>query len=300
MADLSDVETALVTLISAAVYPTGTGNPSAVGAPCRIYRGWPEATALNADLAAGTMNVTVFADPGLTRNTSRYWPVPQQISTVAPTVTVTVSGAVVTIGGTVTAGNVVGIAYGGSAQMTGVAYAALSSDTPATIAAAIAGLTPGAAATGAVVTMPSPLNVTGAVMVPQQASIEVRRQDQGFRISCWCNTPATRDTTAALIDNAIAGLRDANGNLTRFMPILPGASGWIRYLRGYVNDVPTKDTLWRRDLSYMVEYPTTNISVDPAVLFAGVASAMGGGPGRAIGILEPGWFGTLSFGESGF
>ncbi len=43
MADQSDVETALVALASAALYPNGTEAASVPGVNCRIYRGWPRA-----------------------------------------------------------------------------------------------------------------------------------------------------------------------------------------------------------------------------------------------------------------
>ena len=46
MADLADVETALVGLTTAALYPGGSAASSSVGADCRIYRGWPTPTAL--------------------------------------------------------------------------------------------------------------------------------------------------------------------------------------------------------------------------------------------------------------
>ena len=60
MADISDVENALVAAISAALYPNGAGGASAAGLPCRIYRGWPNGRALDDDLAGGVASVTIF------------------------------------------------------------------------------------------------------------------------------------------------------------------------------------------------------------------------------------------------
>ena len=65
MADQSDVEIALVNVVAAALYPDGTDKFSVPGPDCRIYRGWPNSAALDADLAAGKINVTVF--PGRRR-----------------------------------------------------------------------------------------------------------------------------------------------------------------------------------------------------------------------------------------
>ena len=71
MADQSDVEAVLVALASAALYPQGIDADSVCGQPCRVYRGWPNPLALDADLAAGRVNVTVFPVDGATRNTTR-------------------------------------------------------------------------------------------------------------------------------------------------------------------------------------------------------------------------------------
>ena len=55
---------ALVNVVSAALYPNGTSEASVPGPDCRIYRGWPNSAALDADLAAGKINVTVFPGGG--------------------------------------------------------------------------------------------------------------------------------------------------------------------------------------------------------------------------------------------
>lgn len=50
MADLSDVSTALVTLVTGVVYPNGIGQPSITGNPVVVYSGWPNMTQLKTDL----------------------------------------------------------------------------------------------------------------------------------------------------------------------------------------------------------------------------------------------------------
>ena len=276
MADLSDVESALVGLIAGALFPSTTYLPgsfalSAAGTTLKAYRGWPESATLANDLAAGKAHVSVFPLDGMTRNTTRFFPVPFVTSPAVPTLTATASGAVVTLGGTATAGNVVGVAYGSGPTRTASAYAALAGDTPTTIAAALAAKIAGATASGPVLTLPSPLNVVALTMVPQSVLTEVRRQDQGFRVSCWCPTPAARDAICAMIDAGLAGLRDANGNLTQRFTIKPGDVGWLRYKQTGTNDLPSRDRVWRRDLLYTVEYPTTAIEADPLMLFGGGA-----------------------------
>ena len=77
MAGQQDVENAIVSLIATASYPAGTAAASAIAGPdgmvtCRVYRGMPNAPALEADLARGVMHATVFAEPGGVRNVTRY------------------------------------------------------------------------------------------------------------------------------------------------------------------------------------------------------------------------------------
>lgn len=71
MADLSDVESSLVTVIAGLLYPNGTGQPSSVGIPCKVFAGWPTAAQLDADLVAGVANVSVYPTQ-IERNTTRY------------------------------------------------------------------------------------------------------------------------------------------------------------------------------------------------------------------------------------
>jgi hypothetical protein len=272
MADLSDVENALVAIVAGALFPSaylpGAYQASAVGTVCKLYRGWPESANLNADMALGRAHVSVFSDPGMTRNVSR-WPINTvQISAFTPTLTVAVSGATVTIGGTVTAGNVVGLQFGKPSAA--YAYAALSTDTLATIAAAIVAKIPGATSSGAVITLPTVLGVGAGVMVLQNALTVTRQQEQGIRVSIWAPTPAARDNIAAVIDNALACLKNAiSGAPTRFFPVGSSEFARLAYRTTYSNDMPARDRIWRRDLCYTVEYPTTLIEQDPAVLFAG-------------------------------
>src|SRR5690242_4735388 len=112
MADQSDVEDALVELVSAALYPNGTSAGSVPGPDCRVYRGWPNSAALDADLAAGRVNVTVFPGSGTGRTTTRY---PQQWAgpPATPSLTAMVSGTSVTFSGKADVGQIAGILIDG-------------------------------------------------------------------------------------------------------------------------------------------------------------------------------------------
>jgi hypothetical protein len=257
MADQSDVENALVALAANALYPNGSGASSLPGPDCRIYRGWPNSAALNSDLAAGVINVTVFpqGEPG--HNTTRY---SQQWlgSPAQPTFTASVSGSSVTIGGTAGLGQLVGILVNNISYV----YAALAGDTPETVAANLA--TAARAdwivnLSGATLTVAGAASILARVVADASVMQEVRRQDQGFRITCWCPTPATRDASASAIDLLLVSFQ--------FIDLADGSLGRLRYRGTLVFDQSQDALLYRRDLLYDVEYPTTVTALQPAMLF---------------------------------
>src|SRR5580704_8874189 len=135
MADESDVETALANAASVALYPNGPRAASVPGPDCRVYRGWPTSGALDADLAIGTINVTVFPSARVGRTTTRYatrW----SGTPATPVLYATVAGTVVTFAGVAAAGQVAGILADGQSY----AYLIRSGDTPELVAANLASL----------------------------------------------------------------------------------------------------------------------------------------------------------------
>ena len=131
MADQADVETVLAGLVSGVLYPQGVTAPSVLGVVCRVYRGWPNSAALDADLAAGVVNVTVFPQAGHERNTTR-WPDECALQAwVSPTLTVSVDGVTATFAGAAGLGQVAGLLVDGVA----VVHRLVGNDTPASVAA---------------------------------------------------------------------------------------------------------------------------------------------------------------------
>jgi hypothetical protein len=257
MADQSHVETALVALTSAALYPQGTGSASVAGLDCRIYRGWPNSAALDNDLRNNVINVTVFPSHGSGRLTTRY--VEEWVGSPAqPTLTASVSGVTVTFAGSADPGQVAGILVDGQSY----AYRTQAGDTPASVAANIAVL---ARATRIVPLFGTSITLTGAgelrarVVADAPVQKEVRRQEQVFQVTCWCPTPATRDTAAAAIDQALAALS--------FIDLDDGTQGRLLYSGTTVFDQSEDALLYRRDLLYSVEYATILTSPAPAMLF---------------------------------
>ncbi len=258
MADQSDVETTLVGLIVAALYPAGTSGPSAVGTLARVYRGWPTAAALDADLLAGFINVSVFPVDGGGHTTTRYPETWYPIVAQAPTLTATLSGTTATFGGAGGAGQVAGLMVDGRTYV----YRTTSGDTPASVAANLATLARADAIvglTGASISVPGAGRMLARVVADTGAVQEVRRQVRDFRVSCWCSTPALRDQAAATIYRALAPLH--------FIALPDGSAGRLTYAGGNVFDQSQNATLYRRDLVYSVEYPTMLSALLPAMLF---------------------------------
>ena len=290
MADLSDVEAALVSLIAGYVFPNPGYLPGssvasrAVAVPVptiavpspvsglvsvRLYRGWPESAALDADLRASVAHISVFSEQGVTRNVSRYSSDPVQISVTVPTITATLSGYNVTLAGAITAGNVVGVMDSMPGQSYHVGYVVLAGDSLATVATKVALLITGASAVGAVITLPPSPDLAASTEALQQAMTVTRQQQQGIRVSIWAATPQARDAICSLVDNGLAGMRNANGYLTRFFAVGAFETAHLAYRASYTNDLSARDRIWRRDLCYTIEYATTLIETDPTMLFGG-------------------------------
>ena len=250
MTDLSDIENVLLSTITQAVYPSGTSNPSIVTTPCKLFRGWPIPANLDADLAAGKINVSIYPLPN-EQKVTRY---PREWLTqdfpASPTLTLVASGPTITVGGTPSSPlNAAAIVNG-----TGCVYAVQSNDTLTSIATGLAALinenTP-ATSSGPVITIPAASQITTAVGGVGTIIRETKRQKRSFQITFWCPTPALRDAIAPPVDRVLADID--------FLSLPDGTGGRILYERSSVTDGMEKEGLYRRDLIYSVEYGTTDV-----------------------------------------
>jgi hypothetical protein len=261
MADQSDVENALVSLVTVALYPNGTEFPSVPGPDCKIYRGWPNSNALNTDLSAGLVNVTVFpsGEPG--RNTTRFiyhWEVLRQSSSLS----VSVLQNSITFSGTAAQGQLAGILVDNVAYV----YRVEAIDTPETVAANLAKMlraTNIANLSGPTITIPGATHIVARTNSDAAVSREIRRQQQSFRITFWCPGPAARDCCVAAVDQVLSG--------RAFITMDDGSQGFLRYDGTLVFDQSQDALLYRRDLIYQVEYPTIEAESLPAMLFGCLA-----------------------------
>jgi hypothetical protein len=110
----------------------------------------------------------------------------------------------------------------------------------------------------ATITFPDARQVVARAVSDGQGGEEVRRQEMLFRVSLWCPSPDVRDQLAAVVDLALASVM--------FLDV----GGWgcrIKLASGSTNDEGSAVRAWRRDLTYLVEFPTVLASSLPSFLF---------------------------------
>lgn len=256
MADLEDVLSVLVATITQVVYPMGTGSPSITGGGIKIYAGWPTPADLDKDLKDGLSQITVFPTDFET-NTTRYldtWnvqPIPP------PTIILAANGENVTVGGTVTTPQNVALIV----DNLPAAYSLQAGDTPTSIATALVSLLAGqgltAFNTGPVVTIPTAKHITARVGMWASSYREISSQERLFCITAWCSTPAARAILVPPIDLAL--------KQRPFIFFSEGASGRLRYRDSPFVDRFEKHDVYRRDLRYTVDWPTTEVGLDPQI-----------------------------------
>jgi hypothetical protein len=257
MADLSDVENAIASGIVGALYPQGISQISAVGIVCRVYRGWPSPAALNADLAAGIVNVTIVptstpgevVDPYLDRSYA---------AATSTSLLATVTGENIVFSGLVSGNEVVGLLVDGLP----ISYAASASDISEIIAANLGvAINAGriAIVSGSTLTIPGVRNLVVRVVTNATVSRGLRRQRREIQVICWCPSPALRDLTCRIIDVALTA--------SSFLGLADGTRTHVCYVSTQLHDQSQNALLYRRDLHYKCEYTTIGSSAAPVMLF---------------------------------
>jgi hypothetical protein len=250
MADVSDVQDALVTLIGAVLYPSGTGSPSITALPTLVYGGWPQGSQLDSDMLGftngqgGRIHVTVF--PTATeKNSTRYFPDYGPVTVVPPTITLTKVGQTITLTGTISTPQNIALLINNLPYV----YAVQAGDTLTTAAAGLAALVAGATSAGAVITIPVSGAITAARAGGSGTAIRfTRTMERTCQITIWADTPANRTATAKAIDTVLSG--------TEWITFPDGTGGHLKYGSTHIDDMVQKANLYRRDLMYSVEYST--------------------------------------------
>ena len=257
MADLSDVENAIVTEVIGALYPNGTSQTSAVGVTCRVYRGWPSPAALNSDLAAGVVNVTVFPATAPDEVPDPYFD--KLYATIMPiTLTATVTAQSVTLSGLGVAGQIVGLLIDGAP----FSYAVKEGDTTESVAANLVTLISGvrvATLSGPTLTVPGVTTLIARIVMSTALMRALRRQRREIQANCWCPSPTLRDSVCSIVDTTLS--------TSSFIGLPDGTKAHVGYVSTQVYDQSQNALLYRRDLRYRFEFTTISRTIVPIMLF---------------------------------
>lgn len=244
MATILEIQNALGSLIQTAVYPNGTNNPSIANCQVNIVSGWPIKNRLDADLLAGNAQVSIYQVPGLERQApwlARVW---RDVAINPATITLTVSGSTVTVGGTISTPQSCMIVV----NDIGYPYAIQSIDTLNTIAENIAAILPSATSLANVITISDAYKIEARISTSGTAVLPLKRQEMGFMLSIWSPNFTIRDVLGSAIDAACTYAQRIQ---------LPDQLANLNYKKQSDTDMLEKSILYRRDLFYTVTYETT-------------------------------------------
>ena len=99
---------------------------------------------------------------------------------------------------------------------------------------------------GAVLTIPGTHRLVARVGGPGRLVKEVERTDRCIMVSVWASTPQIRTTVARIVRRRLSD--------PKFISLVDGSAGWIRYDRTNDSDMSERADLYRRDLNYWVEF----------------------------------------------
>ena len=262
MADIDDVSNAIASLVSTAVYPNGISQPSISGAQVRIFPGWPLPAQLDADMAAGVSNVSIFPMAGATATPFQ---ILDEFYTIVPPVhgmTVSVAGTAVTLTGTPGSTEFCAVVLDNkyAFSRTGVTSAAILSALLADIQVNY----PSSSITSSTLTIVGAAYVVARVGSQGTLGRVVHRQRQGIMVTVWAPTPATRTVLASAVSVSLS----ANVRVP-----LPDTSQMILvYNRTNVIDTWEALTVYRRDMIIDSEYAT--IEQFPGVEVTAIANTL--------------------------
>ena len=257
MADLSDLETALVERLIGIIYPRGLDQTSIAGTTCRIYRGWPSPAALNNDLGTGVSNITVAPGASPDDVLPHYFDEPHATPSV-PGLSATVAGQVTTIAGTAGPGDTVGLLIDNTSVIYQPTPGEPAGTTAANISAKISEFRP-VTYLGNTLVIPGAVRIIARVIARPSIVRALRRQRSEVQISCWGPSPVLRDIVGAAIDVGLAQIRR--------MALADGSPVHMVFLTNHIYDQSQNASLYRRDLRYRCEYSVLISETTPAMIF---------------------------------
>lgn len=258
MASISDVETAIQSLIEATVYPNGS-PPSALGYPVKIYAGWPDPATLDADMVEAAKDgrptaahLSIYPLPS-GRNVTRYQGQRLTKRIETPTYGVALLGQVVTITGSPPGTyfpHNIAVVVDGFPYMVQATPGQTAAEVAAALLSAIGADFPAATRTGAQITLPDDARLGAPVIgVTGQTIREVKRQEREVQIAVWTSSPAGRSALADLLDPALSD--------TPFLTLADGSQCRFHCKAEREDDFQQKQRIYRRLWIYTVEYAVT-------------------------------------------
>jgi hypothetical protein len=244
MPGLFDVLNTLATQVTTACYPNGTGMPSVTTRQISIEQGFPIRTQEDVDMDAGYSHVYIYPT-NKERVVTKFQRDFQGLTKTASTLTATVLNNTVTIGGTVSTPQAMMVISNGI----GYGYQVQTLDTLTTIATALALLIPNATSLGTVITITQSNSLIARVATNYTAAAEISRVERVFSIYVISPSPTDRAT----ILNAVDVFMKLNFRIV-------GSDNF--YMLLFYQDQPVTDMLeheevFKGQLDYMVQYPTT-------------------------------------------
>lgn len=243
MADVSQVGNALADMIAASIYPDGDESEPATGRQTRIFQGWPAPDQLLSDMANGFVNVSIYPrnDEKQLSHLLQDW---TELGVQAPTITATVSGSSITIGGVNSQiQQTIAVIIGGNSWV----YQVMPDDSVISIATALGAMV-GGIVSESIVTV-SGGSITARVGTKGSLIKELRRQSRTFQVTVWAGCFDARDDASIFVDSALA---------ENYRFCLPdGSVAMLRYLISIQDDGKQQAGIYRRDMLYQVEYATT-------------------------------------------
>lgn len=257
MADILDVLNALTALAQEAVYPDGLDQPSVGGIPVRIYPGWPNPATLDADLGATAnpkyAHVNIYSS-NIARVTTRFDAQWQTVSVSDPTISMTLSGDTVIINGSPSTPQAAMIIVNGI----GYSYGLLPGDTLNSIATSLAALIPSATSMGNVITIGNnPRSIIPRVITSGISARELAREKRLVIVFVWAPTPLIRSQIAYAIQVLFAA--------TYRVPLPDGYYGQLTYSGSNERDDLEKPLVFRRDVHFIFEFPTTQLQTTATI-----------------------------------
>lgn len=257
MADLSDVENALLEQLTTFIYPNGVNSSSLFGKPVRLARGLFSSDVLLEDRARGVLDVSVYSSKEPGRNTTR-WGVETYSIASGPGVTASYQANQASYFGTANPGDLAGVLFSNMAYI----YQTKPGDTGYTIAAGLAvaiSARTACSSVGNTLIIPGASRIIARTAGSAQILQEIARQEKDLCVTIWAGTPAVRDEASSAIASALQQVS--------FLTLADNTGARLRYKSIEVSDQDQASSIYRRDIVFTSEYGTTVSTPSQTVLF---------------------------------